>query len=138
MRPEFEMQIETHPMDIREKLLLPSERLVRRFPSIAPIAALEAALVTTKSAILCDNPSIQELMDLIENGEKPHSHLFIAHNIIDNLDRLRLTIHAYFDQIETHMKQIKCSVSNNSLHKYNQPIEKQHQRRNRIGHANVI
>ena len=107
MDTQFEMQFEPHPNDVRENLNLPSERLVRRFPSIAPIAALDAAIAITKTAILCDNPSIQELMDLIEYGEKPQSHLFIAHNIIDNLDRLRLTIHAYFDQIETCMTQIK-------------------------------
>lgn len=103
----MEPEIELHPTDIREKLNLPSENLVRRFPSIAPIAALDAALATTRTAILCDNPSIQELMDMIEDDEKVPSHLFIAHNIIDNLDRLRLTLHAYFDQLDLRIAQIK-------------------------------
>lgn len=92
--------IETHPIDVQEKIELPSERLVRRFPAIAPIAALDAAIATTKIAILCDNPSIPELMDMIEYDEEVPRHLFIAHNIIDNLDRLRLTIYTYFQCID--------------------------------------
>ena len=100
-------EIEIHPTDVQEKISLPSERLVQRFPVTAPIAALDAAIATTKIAILCDHPSIQELMDMIEDGEKVPPHLFIAHNIIDNLDRLRLTIHAYFQQVDRRITQIK-------------------------------
>ena len=103
--------IPMHHSDVQQNISLPSERLVRRFPSIASIAALDAALATTKIAIQCDNPCIQELMDMIEWGEDVPPHLFIAHNIIDNLDRLRVTIHAYFDQVFVHMAKIK----NNSL-----------------------
>ncbi|MHC4779556.1 MAG: hypothetical protein ACYTFG_13365 [Planctomycetota bacterium] len=101
------METEMHPSDVQEKLRLPSERHIRRFPSIASIAALDAATATTKTAILCDNPCIQELMDMIEDGDEVPSHLFIAHNIIDNLDRLRLTIHAYFQQVDMRITQIK-------------------------------
>lgn len=100
-------ELETHPIDVRENISLPSERLVRRFPSIAPIAALDAAIATTKLAIQSDNPSIQDLMDMIEDGEQVPPHLFIAHNIIDNLDRLRLTIHCYFDQLHVQLARIK-------------------------------
>ena len=95
----MEYEPDMHPIDVREKISLPSERLVRRFPASASIAALDAAIATTKLAIQSDNPSIQELMDMIEVGENVPAHLFIAHNILDNLDRLRLTIHSYFQQI---------------------------------------
>ena len=100
-------ELGTHPIDVRENISLPSERLVRRFPAIANIAALDAALATTKLAIESDNPSIQELMYMIEDGEQVPPHLFIAHNIIDNLDRLRLTIHSYFDQLHVQLAKIK-------------------------------
>lgn len=103
----METEIPMHPGDVREKLNLPSEKLVRHFPSIAPIAALDAALATTKTAILCDNPSIQELMDMIEDGENVPPDLFIAHNIVDNIDRIRLTIHSYFQQLESRLANIK-------------------------------
>jgi len=111
MDSKYQYQTDIHPIDVREKLLLPSERLVQFFPSIASIAALDAALATTKTAILCDHPSIQELMDQIEYGEKVPAHLFIAHNIVDAIDRARLTIHAYFDQTESHLNQIKNAAS---------------------------
>jgi hypothetical protein len=103
----MEQNLNVYPIDVRENISLPSERLVRRFPSIAPIAALDAALSTTKLAIQSDNPCIQELMDLIEDGENVPPHLFIAHNIIDSIDRLRVTIHSYFDQVHVHMAKVK-------------------------------
>ena len=103
----MEHQMDMHPIDVQENISLPSERLVRRFPAIANIAALDAALATTKLAIYSDNPSIQELMNMIEDGENVPAHLFIAHNIIDNLDRLRLTIHSYFDQLHVQLAKIK-------------------------------
>ena len=98
-------EIEIHPSDVQEKVSLPSERLVQRFPSTAPIAALDAAIATTKIAILCDHPSIQELIDMIEYGEKVPPYLFIAHNIIVNLDQLRLTIQSYFMHVERRIPQ---------------------------------
>jgi hypothetical protein len=98
--------MEIHPIDVRENICLPSERFIRRLPSIAAIAALDALLATAGTAILCDNPSIQELMDMIEDDEKVPPHLFIAHNIVDNIDRLRLTIHNYIEQIEINTAQI--------------------------------
>jgi hypothetical protein len=103
----MEQDLNVHPMDVQENITLPSERLVRRFPAIASIAALDAALATTKRAILSDNPCIQELMDMIEYGENVPPHLFIAHNIIDNIDRLRITIHSYFDQLHMNMTKAK-------------------------------
>ena len=103
----MEQDLNVHPIDVQENISLPSERLVRRFPAIANIAALDAALATTKLAIYSDNPSIQELMNMIEDGENVPAHLFIAHNIIDNLDRLRLTIHSYFDQLHVQLAKIK-------------------------------
>ena len=97
----MKQQIELHPCDVQEKIKLPSERLVRCLPAIAPIAALHAAIATTRIAILCDNPSINELVDMIEYGDDVPPHLFIAHNIIQNLDQLRLTIDCYFQHVNT-------------------------------------
>lgn len=99
-------QMNKYPSDVRENIRLPSERLIERFPVAAPIAALEAMIATTKTLILRDNPSMQELMDLIENGETIPPHLFIAHNIIDDLDQLRITIHAYLQQLGARTSQI--------------------------------
>jgi len=93
--------------DVQQNIRLPSENLVRCFPAVAPIAALEAAIATTKMLIQYDNPSMQELMDMIEEGESVPAHLFIAHNIIDNLDQLRITIQAYYQQVNTRMVQIR-------------------------------
>lgn len=93
--------------DVQQNIRLPSEKLVSCFPAAAPIAALEAAIATTKMLIQTDNPSMQDLMDMIEEGESVPAHLFIAHNIIDNLDQLRITIQAYFQQLNTRMVQIK-------------------------------
>ena len=96
-----------HHSDVQQNIRLPSESLVRRFPVVAPIAALEAAIATTKMLIQYDNPSMQELMDMIEDEESVPAHLFIAHNIIDNLDQLRITIQAYYQQLNTRMVQIR-------------------------------
>jgi hypothetical protein len=100
------IEIDSHQSNDRVTLLLPDKRLVRRFPSIASIAALDAAMAMTKIAILCDHPSIQELIDMIEDGQKVPSHLFIAHNIIDNLDRLRLTVQTYFLHLDSQLAKI--------------------------------
>ncbi len=97
------MKIDPHQCNDSTTLFLPDKRLVQKFPSIASIAALDAALVMTKTAILCDHPSIQELIDMIEDGLKVPSHLFIAHNIIDNLDRLRLTVQSYFLHLDSQL-----------------------------------
>lgn len=101
--------MEIHYLDIKEKILLPSERSVLRFPSISAIAALDATLAIAKNAILCDNPSIQELMDILDNDEDEEipSHLFVAHNIADSIYRLRLIIHTYNKQTGEYLKQIK-------------------------------
>ena len=37
--------------DVQQNIRLPSKNLVRRFPALAPIAALEAAIATTKMLI---------------------------------------------------------------------------------------
>ena len=95
-----------YPSDAQENIRLPSERLILRFPIAATIAALDAMTATTQKLLLRDNPSMQELMDLIEEGETVPPHLFIAHNMIDNLDQIRITIHAYFQQIDARMSQI--------------------------------
>jgi hypothetical protein len=98
----MENYLECHPLDVKEKIPMPSERQIRRTPSISNIATLDAALSVTRLAIIADHPSIQEIMDMIEGDEKPPSHLFIAHNIIDNIDRLRLTIRVYIERAELH------------------------------------
>ena len=103
----MDQKTDIHPIDVRENISLPSERLVSRFPAIANIAALDAALATTKLAIESEHPSMQELMYMIEDGEKVPPHLFLAHCIIDNLDRLRLAIHSYSQQINTHINNIR-------------------------------
>ena len=46
-------------------------------------------------------------MDMIEDGESVPAHFFIAHNLIDNLDQLRITIQAYFQQLNTRLVQIR-------------------------------
>jgi len=94
-------EIDSHQCNDTKTLRLPDKRLVQKFPYIASIAALDAALVMTKTAILSDHPSIQELIDMIEDGHKVPSHLFIAHNVIDNLDRLRATVQAYFLHLDS-------------------------------------
>ena len=78
---------------------LPSERLVQRFPCAAPIAALDAMSATTKLLIRSEYPSMQELMDIIEDGDNVPAHLFMAHGIVDDLDRLRISIHMFLKQI---------------------------------------
>ena len=100
------IEIDSHQNDERVTLLLPNQRLIRRFPSIASIAALDAASAMTKTAILCDHPSIRELIDMIEDGQNVPAHLFIAHNIIDNLDRLRLTVQTYFLHLDSQSAKI--------------------------------
>ena len=85
---------------------LPSERLVTRFPCAAPIAALEAMSATTKLLIRSEYPSMQELMDTIEEGLNVPAHLFMAHGIIDDLDRLRISIHMFLKQINLRADQI--------------------------------
>jgi len=91
----------------KEKIVLPSASIITRFPSISAIAALDATLAIAKTAILCDNPSIQELMNMIDDDEYISSHLFSAHNIVDTIDRLRLNIHDYNMQTKEHIKQIR-------------------------------
>jgi hypothetical protein len=49
---------------------------------------------------------MQELMDMIEDGQTVPAHLFMAHGIIDDLDRLRLSIHLYLQQINLRLNQI--------------------------------
>lgn len=95
--------MEIHYLDIKETIQLPSERCIHQNPSISVIAALDAILAIAKKAILCDNPSIQELMDLVEDNEDVPLHLFSAHNIVDTIDRLRLTIHTYNKQTEEYL-----------------------------------
>jgi hypothetical protein len=85
---------------------LPSERLVNRFPCAAPIAALEAMSATTKLLIRSNYPSMQELMDTIEEGLNVPAHLFMAHGIVDDLDRLRISIHMFLKQINLRAGQI--------------------------------
>jgi len=92
--------MDTHYLDRKEKIVLPSERSVHCFPAISTIAALDANLAIAHRAILCDNPSMQELMDLVEDNEDVSPHLFSAHNIVDTIDRLRLNIHTYNKQID--------------------------------------
>jgi hypothetical protein len=84
---------------------LPSERLVNRFPCAAPIAALEAMSATTKLLIRSEYPSMQELMDIIEEGDNVPAHLFMAHGIVDDLDRLRISIHMFLKQINLRAEQ---------------------------------
>ena len=96
--------METHYLDIKEKIQLPSERSVYNFPAISTIAVLDATLAIAHRAILCDNPTMQELMDLVEDNEDVPLHLFSAHNIVDTIDRLRLTIHNYNKQIEEYLE----------------------------------
>jgi hypothetical protein len=84
---------------------LPSERLVHRFPCAAPIAALEAMSATTKLLIRSEYPSMQELMDIIEEGDIVPAHLFMAHGIVDDLDRLRISIHLFLKQISLRPEQ---------------------------------
>ncbi len=92
--------------DVQQNIKLPSERLVRYFPIVAPIAALEAAIATTKMLIQDDNLSLQELIDIVEGGEPVSAHFFIAHNIIHDLDKLRISIQTYYQQLNTRMVQI--------------------------------
>lgn len=92
-----------HYLDIKETIQLPSERCIYPNPSVSAIAALDATLAIAKKAILCDNPSIQELMDIIDEGEDVPLHLFSAHNIVDTIDRLRLTINVYNKQTEEYL-----------------------------------
>jgi len=93
-------------VDKKINLRLPSERLVYRFPCAAPIAALEAMVATTKLLIRSEYPSMQELLDMIEEGETVPAHLFMAHGILDDLDQLRLSIHLYLQQINLRLNQI--------------------------------
>ncbi len=96
--------MEPHFLDLKETIQLPSERSVLQNPSASAIAALNATLAIAKKAILCDSPTMQELMDLVEDNEDIPLHLFCAHNIVDTIDRLRLTIHTYNKQIEEHLE----------------------------------
>ena len=96
--------MDAHYLDIKETIQLPSERCIHKTPSIAAISALDATLAITKKAIICDNPSIQELMDIVDEEEDVPLHLFSAHNIVDTIDRLRLTIHAYNKQTDEYLK----------------------------------
>jgi hypothetical protein len=93
-------------IDEKNNFRLPSERLVNRFPCAAPIAALEAMTATTKVLLRSEYPSMQELMDMIDEGENVPAHLFMAHAIIDNLDQLRLSIHLFLQQINLRLNQI--------------------------------
>jgi len=99
--------METHFLDLRETIQLPSERRVLQSPSASAIAALNATLAIAKNAILCDNPAMPELMDMVEDNEDVPLHLFSAHNIVDTIDRLRLTIHTYNQQTEEFFKNIR-------------------------------
>ena len=63
------------PKQETDSFRLPSERLVHRFPCAAPIAALEAMSATTKLLIHSHYPSMQELMDTIEEGQQPGKSL---------------------------------------------------------------
>jgi hypothetical protein len=94
------------PADKKINLRLPSERLINRFPCAAPIAALEAMVATTKLLIRSEYPSMQELLDMIEEGETVPAHLFMAQGILNDLDQLRLSIHLYLQQINLRFNQI--------------------------------
>ncbi len=83
-----------------EIIRVPSDSLIGRFPIAASIAALEAAVASTKKLILCRCPSLQELINAVEQGETIPEHLFIVHNMIDNLEQLRVTIQAYFQHVD--------------------------------------
>jgi len=99
-------QTTVFPNDPKTNLRLPSERLVNRFPCAAPITALEAMSATTKMLIRSEYPSMQELIDMTDEGESVPAHLFLAHSIVDNLDQLRLSIHLYLQQINLRLNQI--------------------------------
>ena len=98
--------METHYLDRKETIRLPSERSVMRSPSISAIAALDATLAIAKNAILCDNPTMQELMDIIDEEDSGSLHHFCAHNIVNLIDRLRLTIFTYNKQIEEYREHL--------------------------------
>ena len=96
--------LDFYQTDKSEKIQIPTEHQVRRIPSFANIASLDAALSSTRIAIIANNPSVQELMDLIDYGEEVPDHLFNAHNIIDGIERLRLTIRLFIKQVEQHQR----------------------------------
>jgi len=100
-------QLEMYFSDTKEKIELPAAHTIMRFPSISAIAALDANLAIAKTAILCDNPTITQLMDMIDDDEHVSSHLFSAHNIVDTIDRLRLNIYNYNMQTKKHLKQLR-------------------------------
>lgn len=102
----MESQIQTQQHQTTEKISLPTEPLVHRCPSIAAIAALDAICATTKIAIICDHPSIKELIDMVEDDETVPRHLFIAHNMVNNIDILRSTIDIYIENLELHYARI--------------------------------
>lgn len=99
--------MDTHFLDLKETIQLPSERCVLQNPSASALAALDATLAIAKNAILCDNPTLQELMNRVENNEDLPLHLFSVHNIVDTIDRLRLTIHTYNKQIDEYLEKQK-------------------------------
>ena len=90
--------------DKTEKITLPGLRTASNSPIASIVAALDAILAISRTALIADTPEISELVQLSEDDQPVPPHLFAAHHITDIIDRLRLEIHYYNVQTEQHLQ----------------------------------
>ena len=83
-----------------EQITLPGLRTVATSPIASIVTALDAILALSKTAIVADTPTINELIDLSNDNQPVPPHLFEAHHIIEIIDRLRMEIQYYNVQAE--------------------------------------
>ncbi|MBN2340925.1 MAG: hypothetical protein JXX29_22915 [Deltaproteobacteria bacterium] len=103
----MEDQLAMYLTNETEKITLPGLRTVITSPIASTVAALDAILAVSKTALIADTPSIDELINLSEDNQPVPTHLFSAHHITDIIDRLRLEIRHYAFQTEQHLQNEK-------------------------------
>lgn len=103
----MEDQLAMYLTNETERITLPGLRTVMTCPIASTIAALDAILAVSKTAIIADTPSIDELINLSQDNQPVPPHLFCAHHITDIIDRLRLEILHYGIQTEQHLQNEK-------------------------------
>jgi len=97
--------MDTHFLDIKEKIELPSERSIHAMPSTAMVATLDAVLVIAQKSLSIEVPSMAEYMEMVDAGEHELNHISSAHHVLDTMNSLRIYIQIYIEYLHKHLTQ---------------------------------